>query len=164
LFVGLGFVLGWLSPPDWAQTTIDSGSRARHAEGGSGPHPAACENTGRGITARAPVSSGDKGRRPSSSSVPSPDLQICCSARASPNLLLLLCCSTSRSRSRGGEMTVEKVDATLADFGAHFERLFASPDAASDGKVKLLLFLADREPGSSLTWCPGKTPLPWHWQ
>jgi len=61
-------------------------------------------------------------------------------------------------------MTVEKVDATLADFGAHFERLFASPDAASDGKVKLLLFLADREPGSSLTWCPGKTPLPWHWQ
>ncbi|PAN24563.1 hypothetical protein PAHAL_4G235900 [Panicum hallii] len=47
-------------------------------------------------------------------------------------------------------MTVEKVDATLADFGAHFERLFASPD----GKVKLLLFLADREPGSSLTWCP----------
>ncbi|CAN6178271.1 unnamed protein product [Urochloa humidicola] len=51
-------------------------------------------------------------------------------------------------------MTVEKVDATLADFGAHFDRLFASPAAAADGKVKLLLFLADREPGSSLTWCP----------
>jgi len=51
-------------------------------------------------------------------------------------------------------MTVEKVDATLADFGAHFERLFASPEAAADGKVRLLLFLADREPGSSLTWCP----------
>ncbi|CAN6201676.1 unnamed protein product [Urochloa humidicola] len=51
-------------------------------------------------------------------------------------------------------MTVEKVDATLADFGAHFDRLFASPEAAADGNVKLLLFLADREPGSSLTWCP----------
>ena len=49
-------------------------------------------------------------------------------------------------------MTVEKVDAALADF----DRLFAAPDAASDGKVKLLLFLADREPDSSLTWCPGK--------
>jgi hypothetical protein len=53
-------------------------------------------------------------------------------------------------------MTVEKVDATLADFAAHFDRLFASPDAASDGKLKLLLFLADREPGSSRSWCPGK--------
>jgi hypothetical protein len=53
-------------------------------------------------------------------------------------------------------MTVEKVDAAMADFDAHFDRLFASPDAASDGKVKLLLFLADREPDSSLTWCPGK--------
>ncbi|TKW21211.1 hypothetical protein SEVIR_4G175600v4 [Setaria viridis] len=51
-------------------------------------------------------------------------------------------------------MTVLKVDATLADFSAHFDRLIASPAAASDGKLKLLLFLADREPGSSLTWCP----------
>lgn len=51
-------------------------------------------------------------------------------------------------------MTVEKVDAGLSDFEAHFDRLFASPDAASDGKVKLLLFLADRKPGSSLSWCP----------
>ncbi|OEL32865.1 Thioredoxin-like protein Clot [Dichanthelium oligosanthes] len=53
-------------------------------------------------------------------------------------------------------MTVDKVDATLADFAAHFDRLFATPVAASDGKVKLLLFLADREPGSSSTWCAGK--------
>jgi hypothetical protein len=53
-------------------------------------------------------------------------------------------------------MTVEKVDAGLSDFDAHFDRLFASPDAASDGKVKLLLFLADRKPDSSLSWCPGK--------
>ncbi|KAF7108150.1 hypothetical protein CFC21_108678 [Triticum aestivum] len=48
-------------------------------------------------------------------------------------------------------MTVEKVDATVADFDGHFERLFASDDG---GKLKLLLFLADREPSSSLTWCP----------
>jgi hypothetical protein len=53
-------------------------------------------------------------------------------------------------------MTVEKVDATLADFDAHFERLFG-PSADGDGKVKLLLFLADRDPSSTLTWCPGKT-------
>ncbi|GJN28911.1 hypothetical protein PR202_gb17085 [Eleusine coracana subsp. coracana] len=52
-------------------------------------------------------------------------------------------------------MTVEKVDATLADFDGHFERLFGS----DDGKVKLLLFLADREPSSTLTWCPGKIIL-----
>lgn len=48
-------------------------------------------------------------------------------------------------------MTVEKVDATVADFDGHFERLFAGDDG---GKLKLLLFLADREPSSSLTWCP----------
>jgi hypothetical protein len=53
-------------------------------------------------------------------------------------------------------MTVEKVDATLADFDAHFERLFG-PSADGDVKVKLLLFLADRDPSSTLTWCPGKT-------
>ncbi|XP_062228813.1 thioredoxin-like protein Clot [Phragmites australis] len=47
-------------------------------------------------------------------------------------------------------MTVEKVDASLADFDAHFERLFGPSD---DGKVKLLLFLADRDPSTSLTWC-----------
>lgn len=54
-------------------------------------------------------------------------------------------------------MTVEKVDATVADFDGHFERLFASDDG---GKLKLLLFLADREPSSSLTWCPGNLPIP----
>lgn len=47
---------------------------------------------------------------------------------------------------------MEKVDATVADFDGHFERLFAGDDG---GKLKLLLFLADREPSSSLTWCPG---------
>lgn len=50
-------------------------------------------------------------------------------------------------------MTVEKVDATVADFDGHFEKLFAAADA-DDKVVKLLLFLADREPSSSLTWCP----------
>ena len=53
-------------------------------------------------------------------------------------------------------MTVEKVDATLADFDAHFASHFAA--SASDKPVKLLLFLADRNPSSDLTWCPG-TPL-----
>jgi hypothetical protein len=54
-------------------------------------------------------------------------------------------------------MTVEKVDATVADFDGHFERLFAAGDGDGDGgkAVKLLLFLADREPSSNLTWCPG---------
>ncbi|CAM0957982.1 unnamed protein product [Alopecurus aequalis] len=46
-------------------------------------------------------------------------------------------------------MTVEKVDATLADFDAHFASL-----SAADQPVKLLLFLADRNPSSDLTWCP----------
>lgn len=50
-------------------------------------------------------------------------------------------------------MTVEMVDATVADFDAHFEKLYAAGD--DGGKVKLLLFLADRDPSSSLTWCPG---------
>lgn len=51
-------------------------------------------------------------------------------------------------------MTVEKVDATVADLESHLEKLSA---AAADGKLKLLLFLADREsPSSSLTWCPGR--------
>lgn len=49
-------------------------------------------------------------------------------------------------------MTVEMVDATVADFDAHFEKLYAAGD--DGGKVKLLLFLADRDPSSSLTWCP----------
>ncbi|BAF19423.1 thioredoxin-like protein Clot [Oryza sativa Japonica Group] len=50
-------------------------------------------------------------------------------------------------------MTVEKVDATVADFDAHFDKLFAAGDDA-EGKVKLLLFLADRDASSNQTWCP----------
>jgi hypothetical protein len=59
-------------------------------------------------------------------------------------------------------MTVTKVDAALDNF----EDLFASHFAAADGgggssnAVKLLLFLADREPSSNLTWCPGNYPNP----
>jgi hypothetical protein len=52
-------------------------------------------------------------------------------------------------------MTVEKVDATVADFDGHFEKLFAAGDGGKGKAVKLLLFLADREPSSNLTWCPG---------
>uniref|UniRef100_A0A0D9WPT9 Thioredoxin-like protein Clot n=1 Tax=Leersia perrieri TaxID=77586 RepID=A0A0D9WPT9_9ORYZ len=54
-------------------------------------------------------------------------------------------------------MTVEKVDATVADFDAHFDKLFAAAAAGDDnsgGKLKLLLFLADRDAASNLTWCP----------
>ncbi|KAL6909845.1 hypothetical protein ACP4OV_001504 [Aristida adscensionis] len=50
-------------------------------------------------------------------------------------------------------MTVEKVDATRADFDAHFDRLFGA-SSAEGGKLKLLLFLADRDPSTNLTWCP----------
>lgn len=56
-------------------------------------------------------------------------------------------------------MTVEKVDATVADFDAHFDKLFAAGDDA-EGKVKLLLFLADRDASSNQTWCPGKQLKP----
>ncbi|KAF0930756.1 hypothetical protein E2562_034940 [Oryza meyeriana var. granulata] len=52
-------------------------------------------------------------------------------------------------------MTVEKVDATVADFDAHFDKLFAAgDDGGGKGKLKLLLFLADRDASSNLTWCP----------
>ncbi|KAL5199649.1 hypothetical protein ABZP36_020852 [Zizania latifolia] len=51
-------------------------------------------------------------------------------------------------------MAVEKVDVTVADFDAHFDKLFAASGDDDDGKVKLLLFLADRDASSSLTWCP----------
>ncbi|KAF0890975.1 hypothetical protein E2562_005086 [Oryza meyeriana var. granulata] len=48
-------------------------------------------------------------------------------------------------------MTVEKVDATVADF----DKLFAAgDDGGGKGKLKLLLFLADRDASSNLTWCP----------
>jgi hypothetical protein len=53
-------------------------------------------------------------------------------------------------------MMVEKVDVMLAQFDAHFERLFG-PSADGDGKLKLMLFLAGHDPSSTLTWCPGKT-------
>jgi hypothetical protein len=57
-------------------------------------------------------------------------------------------------------MTVEKVDATVADFDGHFEKLFAAGDGGKGKAVKLLLFLADREPSSNLTWCPGILTTP----
>ncbi|XP_006656041.1 thioredoxin-like protein Clot [Oryza brachyantha] len=50
-------------------------------------------------------------------------------------------------------MAVEKVDTTVADFDAHFDKLFAAGEDGG-GKVKLLLFLADRDASSDLTWCP----------
>lgn len=57
---------------------------------------------------------------------------------------------------------MEKVDATVADFDAHFDKLFAAGDDA-EGKVKLLLFLADRDASSNQTWCPGKQLKPPRW-
>ncbi|KAF0912668.1 hypothetical protein E2562_018926 [Oryza meyeriana var. granulata] len=50
-------------------------------------------------------------------------------------------------------MTVKKVDATVADFDAHFDKLFAAgDDGGGKGKLKLLLFLADHDASSNLTW------------
>lgn len=52
-------------------------------------------------------------------------------------------------------MTVVKVDATLADFDDLFAAHFTKDNDDKAVKVKLLLFLADRNaPGSDLTWCP----------
>ncbi|XP_047068954.1 thioredoxin-like protein Clot [Lolium rigidum] len=54
-------------------------------------------------------------------------------------------------------MTVTKVDAALDNFEDLFAGHFAAADGAggsSSNAVKLLLFLADREPSSNLTWCP----------
>ncbi|KAF0893929.1 hypothetical protein E2562_031851 [Oryza meyeriana var. granulata] len=58
-------------------------------------------------------------------------------------------------------MMVEKVDATVTDFDAHFDKLFAAgDDGGGKGKLKLLLFLVDRDAFSNLTWCPDCNMVP----
>ena len=50
-------------------------------------------------------------------------------------------------------MTVKLVDATISSFGSVFEKFKAE---APKNKVNLILFLADNDPSTNLSWCPGK--------
>jgi hypothetical protein len=50
-------------------------------------------------------------------------------------------------------MTVQLVDATISSFGSVFEKFKAE---APKNKVNLILFLADNDPSTNLSWCPGK--------
>lgn len=53
-------------------------------------------------------------------------------------------------------MPLKTIDATVSDFEEAFER-FKSEN--SQNQLKFLLFLADKDPSTSLSWCPG-TPFP----
>ncbi|KAF9665413.1 hypothetical protein SADUNF_Sadunf16G0120000 [Salix dunnii] len=48
-------------------------------------------------------------------------------------------------------MTVKLVDATISSFGSVFEKFKAE---APQNKVNLILFLADNDPSTKLSWCP----------
>ncbi|XP_039145827.1 thioredoxin-like protein Clot [Dioscorea cayenensis subsp. rotundata] len=48
-------------------------------------------------------------------------------------------------------MPLKVEDATLADFGDAFENFKA---VNSGNQMKFLLFLADKDPSTSLSWCP----------
>ena len=50
-------------------------------------------------------------------------------------------------------MTVKLVDATISSFGSVFEKFKAE---TPKNKVNLILFLADNDPSTNLSWCPGK--------
>lgn len=49
-------------------------------------------------------------------------------------------------------MPLKLVDATLSSFDAAFEKFRAE---APKHKANLILFLADKDPATSLSWCPG---------
>lgn len=48
-------------------------------------------------------------------------------------------------------MTVKLVDATISSFGSVFEKFKAE---TPKNKVNLILFLADNDPSTNLSWCP----------
>ncbi|CAK7331849.1 unnamed protein product [Dovyalis caffra] len=48
-------------------------------------------------------------------------------------------------------MTVKLVDATISSFGSAFEKFKSE---APKNKANLILFLADNDPSTNLSWCP----------
>lgn len=49
-------------------------------------------------------------------------------------------------------MPLKLLDATISTFDSVFEKFRAE---APKNKVNLILFLADKDPSTSLSWCPG---------
>ena len=51
-------------------------------------------------------------------------------------------------------MTVKIVDATVASFNEVFEKFKSE---SPKFKSNLILFLADNDPATNISWCPGKS-------
>ncbi|MFS7906127.1 hypothetical protein Hanom_Chr01g00055651 [Helianthus anomalus] len=52
------------------------------------------------------------------------------------------------------KMPLKRVDATVSTFNAVFEKFKSE---APNNKNNLILFLADNEPSTNRSWCPGNT-------
>ncbi|KAF8403876.1 hypothetical protein HHK36_011982 [Tetracentron sinense] len=53
-------------------------------------------------------------------------------------------------------MPLNMVDATISNFDQVFEKFRSE---APKNQVNLILFLADKDPSTSLSWCPGEEPI-----
>ena len=49
-------------------------------------------------------------------------------------------------------MPMKQLDATVSNFDTVFEKFRSE---APNNKANLILFLADKDPSTSLSWCPG---------
>lgn len=68
---------------------------------------------------------------------------------------IIVLISSSKSKAKKGKhrkMPLKLLDATVSNFESIFEKFISE---STKNKANLILFLADKDPSTSLSWCPG---------